>query len=54
MMGQNDLREMSAGRMDPSGRGITMTGYVMGIIGTILSVLNMIAGIIMVASGGLT
>jgi hypothetical protein len=36
-MGGRDLRRIDAGRMDPDGRGSTMGGYVMGIIGTILN-----------------
>lgn len=35
-MGSEDLNAMRAGRMDPSGQGITMAGMVLGIIGTIL------------------
>lgn len=35
-MGLNDLREMREGRMDPAGKGITKTGMIMGIIGTVL------------------
>ncbi len=34
VMGQTDLRQMSAGRMDPSGRGMTIAGMILGIIST--------------------
>jgi hypothetical protein len=34
-MGQADLRAIRAGAMDPEGRGMTKTGYVMGIVGTL-------------------
>jgi hypothetical protein len=39
-MGNNDLREIRAGRMDPRGEANTNAGRVCGIIGTILSVLG--------------
>jgi len=35
-MGRHDLREMDAGRMDPSGRGLTLVGYVFGIISIVV------------------
>jgi hypothetical protein len=37
-MGNNDLAEMRAGRMDPEGEGLTNAGRICGIIGTILMV----------------
>ena len=36
VMGRNDLRAIDAGAMDPTGRGSTMAGMVMGIVGTVL------------------
>jgi hypothetical protein len=42
MMGQSDLSQMTAGRMDPRGRGMTQAGMILGIIGTILGVLGVI------------
>jgi uncharacterized membrane protein YidH (DUF202 family) len=36
VMGNNDLREMNAGTMDPSGRGLTQAGKICGMIGVIL------------------
>ncbi len=39
-MGNADLREMRAGRMDPSGRGLTVAGKVCGIIATILALVQ--------------
>lgn len=36
VMGKNDLKEMDAGVMDPSGRGLTNAGRICGMIGTIL------------------
>ncbi|MHC4693548.1 MAG: hypothetical protein ACYS67_12470 [Planctomycetota bacterium] len=38
VMGNKDLKEMSAGRMDPSGRGITQAGKICGIISVILAI----------------
>lgn len=36
ILGRNDLKEMDAGIMDPSGRSVTNAGKICGIIGTIL------------------
>jgi hypothetical protein len=36
VMGSSDLKEMDAGRMDPTGRGLTQAGKVCGIIGTMI------------------
>lgn len=36
VMGNNDLREMAAGTMDPDGRGLTQAGKICGMIGVIL------------------
>lgn len=36
VMGNNDLREMDAGLMDPSGRGLTKAGKICGMISVIL------------------
>jgi predicted Zn finger-like uncharacterized protein len=38
IMGNNDLAEMRAGRMDPTGEGSTQAGRICGMISTILSV----------------
>jgi len=35
IMGKNDLRDIDAGRMDPTGRGLTQAGWILGIIGTV-------------------
>jgi len=42
-MGSYDLSEMQSGRMDPSGKGITQVGRIMGIVGAILSMLGVLA-----------
>ncbi len=46
VMGNADLKEMSAGRMDSEGRGLTNAGYICGIIGTILFAIQMVVGAI--------
>jgi hypothetical protein len=37
VMGNADLREMDAGRMDPEGRGLTTAGKILGMISVILT-----------------
>jgi hypothetical protein len=37
VMGHRDLNKINAKAMDPQGKGITMAGYICGIIGTIIS-----------------
>ena len=39
IMGGNDLKEMDAGTMDPSGRGSTQAGKICGMIGCILMII---------------
>ena len=41
VMGNADLREMDAGRMDPSGRGLTQAGKICGMISVILGVIGL-------------
>ncbi|MFM7296068.1 MAG: hypothetical protein ACKO4Q_02470 [Planctomycetota bacterium] len=45
-MGNTDLKEMAAGTMDPTGQGMTNAGKICGIIGTVLTILGAILGII--------
>jgi hypothetical protein len=51
VFGDNDLKEMAAGRMDPSGEGLTKAGKIMGIIGLCLQVLSGIVAAIGAAAG---
>ena len=37
-MGNQDLREMAAGRMDPSGEGLTKAGKICGMVSVLLAV----------------
>ncbi|MHC4206793.1 MAG: DUF4190 domain-containing protein [Planctomycetota bacterium] len=45
VMGNNDLREMAAGRMDPSGQGLTQAGKICGIVSVVLLIINFIFGL---------
>jgi hypothetical protein len=38
VMGNDDLRQMDAGVMDPSGKGLTQAGKICGMISTILAI----------------
>jgi hypothetical protein len=40
VMGSGDLAEMRAGRMDPSGEGLTQAGKILGMIPSILFILG--------------
>jgi hypothetical protein len=51
VMGSTDLKEMEAGRMDPSGEGMTKAAKILGIIGCVLNVLGILAGIAMMFFG---
>ncbi len=51
IMGGNDLKEMDAGTMDPSGRGLTNAGRILGIIVTILSIVGFVVLIALFALG---
>ena len=54
MMGNGDLEEMAAGRMDNNGRDLTNAGRICGIFGTVILLLQMVLlvviGLSMVAS----
>jgi len=45
IMGTNDLKEMDAGRMDSSGKGMTRAGQILGFIGIALWVIGVIANV---------
>jgi hypothetical protein len=40
IMGNTDIAEIRAGRMDPDGEGLTQAGRILGIIGTVLTLLS--------------
>jgi hypothetical protein len=52
VMGAGDMKKMDAGLMDPTGRGMTQAGLVMGIIATVLGGLILILQLIGVAAEG--
>ncbi len=45
VMGNDDMAEMRAGRMDPSGMGMTQAGRIMGIISCILNIIAILAAV---------
>jgi hypothetical protein len=51
VMGGGDLREMRAGRMDPTGQGMTQAGYIIGIIATLLALLAFLIALILAMFG---
>jgi len=53
IMGNNDLKEMDAGTMDPSGRSNTNAGKICGIIATVLMAISLIGLILLIALVGL-
>lgn len=46
VMGNADLKAMDAGTMDPTGRGITQAGRIIGIVGTILGAIGVLGAIV--------
>ena len=46
ILGSADLKEMDAGRMDPSGRGLTQAGKICGIISVVLGIIGFIFSIL--------
>ncbi|MHC4694905.1 MAG: CCC motif membrane protein [Planctomycetota bacterium] len=51
VMASKDLKEMAAGRMDPSGQGITKAGMICGIIGIVWQAVGLIIQIILMILG---
>jgi hypothetical protein len=51
IMGNNDLKEMDAGTMDPSGRSTTNVGRILGIVAVILTILGIVVVIALAALG---
>ena len=42
VMGNTDLKEMAAGRMDPAGEGMTKAGKICGIVGIAIQIVMLI------------
>ena len=53
VMGNNDLREMAAGRMDPSGEGLTKAGKICGMIGVIWNIVVLVGWLLIVILGSI-
>ena len=51
VMASKDLKEMAAGRMDPSGQGMTKAGMICGIIGIVLQSLYIVIQLILLILG---
>jgi hypothetical protein len=51
VMGNNDIREIDAGRMDPTGRGLTQAGKICGMVGVILSIVAIVMQVIFMLLG---
>jgi len=51
VMGNNDLKEIDAGQMDPTGRGTTQAGKICGMIATILMILTIVGVILLLGLG---
>ena len=49
LMGKADLQEMEAGRMDPSGRGLTDAGRILGIVSLVLCVVTIVLAFVWLA-----
>lgn len=45
VMGNEDIKQMNMGRMDPSGRGITQAGRILGIISVVLWIISVFANL---------
>jgi len=52
VMGNNDLREIDAGRMDPTGRGLTQAGKICGMVSVILWIVMLVIQLLMLLLGG--
>ncbi len=52
VMGKNDLREIDAGKMDPTGRGLTQAGKICGMVGVILAIVWIVIQLIAILLGG--
>jgi hypothetical protein len=53
VMGNGDLREIDAGRMDPSGRGLTQAGKICGMISVILAIVGFAIWLLLVIIGAI-
>lgn len=54
VLGHQDLKDMDAGAMDPTGRGMTQAGKILGIISVVLFVVGTIIWVCLLAFGVMT
>ncbi len=52
IMGKGDMAQIDSGQMDPEGRGLTQAGMILGIVGTIVIVLSLVALVFFMVLGG--
>jgi hypothetical protein len=53
VMGNGDLKEIDAGRMDPSGRGLTQAGKICGMVSVILQIVGFVIWLLMMTVFGM-
>jgi hypothetical protein len=51
VLGHQDLKDMTAGLMDPAGRGMTQAGKILGMISVALAVLAILVWLCLMAFG---
>jgi uncharacterized membrane protein YidH (DUF202 family) len=51
VMGSNDLKQMAAGTMDPSGEGLTKAGKICGIVGVALQIVGVVIWLLIMMLG---
>ncbi|MHC4072644.1 MAG: DUF4190 domain-containing protein [Planctomycetota bacterium] len=51
VMGNNDLRDIDAGRIDPSGRGLTQAGKICGMVSVALQIVGLLIWLMIMAIG---
>jgi hypothetical protein len=51
VLGHQDLKDMTAGLMDPAGRGMTQAGKILGMISVALAVLAILGWLCLMAFG---
>lgn len=51
VLGSGDLKEMAAGRMDPTGQGLTQAGKICGIISVILQLIGLVIWLLFMSLG---
>jgi hypothetical protein len=50
-MGSNDLKQMAAGTMDPSGQGLTQAGKICGMVSVILQIVGLVIWLLFMGLG---